>query len=206
MTDLVLVRHGETVWHADDRYAGVSDVALTERGERQAARLAEWAGGADLAAVWCSDLDRARRTADPCAAAAGVEPVVDGRLRELDFGEAEGMTKGELAEEHPDALAAFRADPVADHLPGGEDPVACAQRFTACLDDVVAAHPDGRVLVVAHGTAIRLALCHALGLPLGDYRRVFPVVGNCSLTVLRRDGDDAGLVQWNAPLPGLASG
>ena len=70
MTDLVLVRHGETVWHAENRYAGVSDVALTPRGEEQAARLARWARTAGLVAVWSSPLSRARRTAQGCAGAA----------------------------------------------------------------------------------------------------------------------------------------
>ncbi|NUT12685.1 MAG: histidine phosphatase family protein, partial [Nonomuraea sp.] len=54
MTDLVLVRHGETVWHAENRYAGTSDVDLTERGRDQAAMLAAWAAEAGLAAVWSS--------------------------------------------------------------------------------------------------------------------------------------------------------
>jgi broad specificity phosphatase PhoE len=69
MTELVLVRHGETVWHAENRYAGRSDVPLTPRGQEQAGALARWATGAGLDAVLTSPLCRARETAGPACAA-----------------------------------------------------------------------------------------------------------------------------------------
>lgn len=203
MTDLVLVRHGETVWHSEDRYAGSSDIELTSRGVRQAELLARWARTAGLAAVWSSQLSRAARTARDSAVALGVDLVVDDRLRELDFGEAEGLTKSDLAAAYPSELAAFRADPVEHHLPAGEPPPAAAHRFVACLDDITRAVPDGRVLVVAHTTAIRLAVCHLVGIDLSRYRQVFPAVGNCALTELRLSGRDAALLQFNTPVEGV---
>lgn len=206
MTDLVLVRHGETEWHAENRYAGVSDVPLTPHGVRQAERLAAWAGRAGLAAVWTSTLSRAELTARDSAAAAGVPLRVDERLRELDFGHAEGLTSGEMQDHFPGALRAFHADPVAGHLPGGEEPAGAARRFTACLGDIAAAHPDDRVLVVAHTTAIRLALCRLIGVPLSAYRRLFPRVRNCALTELRfAAGPDpeVALLEFNTPIEGL---
>lgn len=205
MTHLVLVRHGETEWHAENRYAGVSDVPLTAHGVRQAQRLAAWAADAGLAAVWTSTLSRAQLTARGCADAAGVTMHVDARLRELDFGRAEGLTSTEMRDRFPAALRAFHADPVADHLPGGEDPADAALRFTACLYDIVARHPDDRVLVVAHTTAIRLTLCHLMGVPLRDYRRLFPAVRNCALTELRMTGDhEVALLEFNTPIEGPA--
>ena len=197
MTDLVLVRHGETVWHAENRYAGVSDVALTPRGEEQAGQLAAWARNAGLAAVWSSPLSRARRTAEACAVDVPLE--VDARLRELDFGEGEGLTSAEMTQRFPEARAAFLDDPAAHPLPGGEDPVAAANRFTECLQEIAADLPDGRVLVVAHSSAIRLALCRLIGVPLSEYRRLFPRLRNCALTEVRlRDGRVA-LLQFNTP-------
>ncbi len=200
MTDLFLVRHGETIWHAENRYAGASDVELSPRGFAQAERLAEWASSAGLAAVWSSPLSRAVATATPCAGAAGLPLEVDARLRELDFGDGEGRTSAEMRELFPEAFAAFRADPVAHHLPGGEDPIEAVERFAACLRDVAAAWPEGRVLVVAHTTMIRLALCHLFGAPLGEYRRLFPAVENCALTEIRMSGRGAALVRFNVPL------
>ncbi|MCO5999007.1 histidine phosphatase family protein [Actinoallomurus rhizosphaericola] len=200
MTQLVLVRHGETEWHAENRYAGVSDVALTARGLEQAQQLAAWAKTAGLAAVWTSDLTRAQLTATACAEALGVPVNVDERLRELDFGHAEGLTHDEMHEQFPDALRAFRADPVADHLPGGEDPTEAVRRFTGCLYDLVDRYPGDRVLVVAHTTAIRLALCELIGAPLRDYRRIFPSVRNCALTEIRLTREEAALLEFNTPI------
>ena len=199
MTDVVLVRHGETVWHAENRYAGVSDVALTPRGEQQARQLAAWARTAGLVAVWSSPLRRARRTAQGCATVADLPLDVDARLRELDFGEGEGLTSAEMTSTFPEARAAFLADPAAHPLPGGEDPVAAAQRFTDCLEEITGKHPDGRVLVVAHSSAIRLALCRLIGVPLAEYRRLFPGLRNCALTELRLRPGRAALLQYNSP-------
>ncbi|GGQ43738.1 putative phosphoglycerate mutase [Actinomadura coerulea] len=200
MTRLILVRHGETEWHADNRYAGISDVALTPRGLDQARALAAWAGTARPDAVWCSDLSRSRLTAAPSAAAIGARLHVDERLRELDFGHGEGLTRAEMERKFPEELRAFLADPVAAHLPGGEDPAAAARRFTACLDDIARLHEGGRVLVVGHSTAIRLALCRLLGMPLKDYRRRFPSLGNCALTEIRLRDGEAALLEFNTPL------
>lgn len=203
MTDLVLVRHGETVWHAENRYAGVSEVELSPRGLGQAARLATWASSAGLAAVWSSSQGRALGTATPCAEAAGLRLQVDARLRELDFGDGEGLTSQEMRERIPEAFAAFGIDPVANHLPGGEDPIAAVGRFVACLHDISDLQSEGRVLVVAHATMIRLALCHLLGAPLGDYRRLFPAIGNCALTEIRMTGGRPALLQFNVPVEGI---
>lgn len=209
MTRIVLVRHGETVWHADNRYAGRSDVALTPLGHEQAERLAGWAAAAELDAIWCSPLSRARETADAVALATGQQPTVDARLAELDFGRGEGLTTADMREQFPDALAAFHADPAAHHLPDGEDPRAAADRSLACLRDIASAHPSGRVLVVAHTTLIRLTLCDLIGVPIGNYRRLFPFVRNGAITEIRLEAGGASLMQFNTPLesttaPGVA--
>lgn len=201
MTRLFLVRHGETVWHAENRYAGTTDVSLSPVGVEQARRLAAWAATAPLAGIWSSDLGRARATAQWSADAGSVELNVDRRLRELDFGAGEGLTAAEMAERFPEALQAFRADPAAAPLPGGEDPVAAAQRFTDCLDDLGRQYRGGAVLVVAHSTVIRLALCRLIGVPLSRYRQVFPVLRNCALTELVLDDDGhTALLEFNTPL------
>ncbi|MGK5728585.1 histidine phosphatase family protein [Streptomyces sp. URMC 124] len=207
MTDFLLVRHGETEWHAENRYAGRSDVSLTERGLRQGEALASWAAagqelgaGQEFDAVMCSPLSRARLTARPAAAALGLPLRVDERLTEVDFGRGEGLTRGEMAEAFPGELAAFLDDPVAHHLPGGEDPAAAAARAVACLTETARDLPGGRVLVVAHSTLLRLALCELLGIPLSRYRVVFPALENGSLTELRLREGRASLLRLNVPV------
>ena len=187
MTELVLVRHGETVWHADNRYAGRSDVELTDRGHDQAALLARWAAGAGLDAVVTSPLRRAHETAAPAADAAGVTCRVDERLVEVDFGDGDGLTRAEMHEVFPDALAAFVACPASHPLPHGEKGDAAVARALPVLREATTEHPDGRVLVVAHQSLLRLLLCALLDIPLDRYRTVFPRLESAARTVVRLD-------------------
>ncbi len=205
MTHLFVVRHATTVWHAEKRYAGTTDVPLNPAGYAQAERLAAWASKARLTAVWCSPLIRARETAAPAASAAGLEPLVDERLREIDFGKIEGKTMAEAEQLFPEEIRLFNADPVTYPFPGGEEPQQATRRTVSALRDIAAAHPDGRVLVVAHNTIIRLALCSLVGIPLARYRTVFPVVSNAALTEIRLEGENTALLQYNSPL-GTARG
>ncbi|SHN21495.1 histidine phosphatase family protein [Streptomyces yunnanensis] len=199
MTDFLLVRHGETVWHAENRYAGRSDVPLTDRGREQAQTLAHWAATADLTAIWTSPLSRARLTADPAADACGLTPHIDERLYELDFGQGEGLTRDDMRHRFPRSLAAFLADPAEHHLPGGEHPRHAAERAAACLAELAHDQPHGRILIVAHSTLIRVLLCHLLGIPLAEYRRTFPQLHNGALTEIRITGGHTALLRLNAP-------
>jgi len=205
VTRLFLVRHGATVWHAENRYAGSSDVALDPNGYAQAERLAAWASEAKLAAIWCSPLTRARETAAPAARATGLVPNVDERLREIDFGQIEGKTMAEAQQLFPEEIRRFKADPATYPMPGGEDPHEAAHRAVSTLRDIAVVHPNRRVLVIAHNTLMRLALCSVMGIPLARYRTVFPAVRNGALTEIRLEGENAALLQYNSPL-GTADG
>jgi|GEM_PF-420305 len=187
VTTVLLVRHGETPFHADNRYCGRTDVSITETGVRQAEALAAWAADAALTAVYCSTMRRAVQTATPVANAAGLPLRRDGRFVELDFGDAEGLTSAQMRQRWPAERDAFEADPVANPLPGGEDPHAAMDRGERALSDVVAAHPGGVVLVVCHSTFLRLVTCRMAGVDPSGYRRRFPKVANTSGAVLRHD-------------------
>ncbi|WP_353828461.1 histidine phosphatase family protein [Agromyces sp. SYSU T0242] len=199
MTTLYLARHGETVWHGEHRYAGSSDVALTSHGLAQADELGEWARRARLSAVVSSTLSRARLSAEPSAAAAGLELRTDARLVEIDFGSGEGRGPGELADRMPAEWAAFERHPARQPLPGGEAGMEGIARAKPALHELVeefgvgAATVGGsaesrrgdRVLVVMHGTLMRLLLCDWLGIDPDRYRDLFPEVENCALTPVR---------------------
>jgi broad specificity phosphatase PhoE len=204
-TTLFLVRHGQTAWHRANRYAGRADLELDATGRAQAAKLAGWAATAALSGVVSSTLRRAVQTARPAAAAASLALECDDRLRELDFGRAEGLRLADLRSSDPDAVRRFEDDPAAHPLPGGEDPVAAAARGRDCLLDVAATHPGGRVLVVAHNTLLRLALCELLGVPLRDYRRRFGQVVNGALTEIELGAGGAALRRYNAPVTDVRS-
>jgi probable phosphoglycerate mutase len=201
-TLLTLVRHGQTIWHAENRYAGVSDVPLDDTGRAQALALAEWARRQGFDALACSPVSRAVATAAPVAAALGIEPEIVPGLRETDFGIAEGRTLAELRVSHPDAATAFVADPVAHPFPGAEPPAAAAERVVSALCDVAERHRGGSVLVVAHNTLLRLALCAWLGIPLARYRAVLPRLDNAAATRLRVPADPTAppaLLDLNVP-------
>lgn len=202
MSRIVMVRHGETVWHAENRYAGRSDIELTERGLTQAQCFAAWVRESEITSVWSSPLSRAQFTAHPAAEALGLPFRIEERFIELDFGQGEGLTSKEMQQRFPEALAAFRLDPVRHFLPGGEDPVCAVERAFAALYSIAASvDAEGRVLVVAHNTLLRLVLCKMLGIPLSRYRAVFPRFDNCTLTEVSLAPDRAiALLSFNAPL------
>ena len=202
---LLLTRHAETVWHKENRYAGISDVDLTPNGVQQAQQLADWVHTRTIDAIVCSPVRRARETAAPSALAAGVDIEVEDDLREVGFGIAEGRT---LAELDPEVAAAFRADPVAHPFPGAEPPDEAAERCATALRRVAARHPHDTVLVVAHNTLLRLGLCVLLGLPVGRYRQVFPRLDNVAVTEIALPGTSlsdggagpAALLSFNVPV------
>ncbi len=200
-TTLLLARHGQTLWHAENRYAGVSDVALTDTGRRQARQLGEWAARNPVDAIWTSPLTRAVETAEPACRALGLVPHREHELRECDFGVVEGRTLAEFAAEQPDRAAAFLADPVACPFPDAEDPRAAVARGTEALRRIARAHEGERVLVVAHNSLLRLALCELIGVPLSEYRRVFPRLRNTAVSELRisEGGRQTVLISLNVP-------
>lgn len=197
-----LIRHGETPQHAENRYVGsATDAPLNGDGHRQARHLEPWATGAGLDAVLSSPLQRSRDTAAPAATAAGLSVRLDPRLVELDFGEAELLTGAEMRERFPDERAAFEADAYRNPLPGEESPAEATGRIRAVVDELGEGRYGRRVLVVSHGTLIRLLLCDLFGIDPGTYRLVFPSVRNTSGAVLRRSADRGwGLLAWNPPL------
>jgi broad specificity phosphatase PhoE len=200
VTRLALVRHGETIWNAENRYAGSTDIPLSPCGQEQAQKLANWASSVDLAGIWVSPLLRARETVRPSERLAGITARVDARLREIHFGQGEGLTDSEIRQSFPDAFAAFQSDPVSHHLPGGEDPRDVALRAIACFKEIETTHPRGRVLVVTHNTLIRVALCQLLGVPLSKYRTVFATIVNGALTEIHLQDGHVALLTFNSPL------
>lgn len=197
MTDVVLARHGQTRWHLGNRYTGSSDIGLDGRGAAQARLLAGWAERYGVTDLACTPLTRSRATAEAVAVRTGLSPVVLSALREIDFGVAEGSTMAELRESHPHEAAAFMADPVGAHWPGGDDP---AERTAEAVTELTswALRCGDRPLVVAHSTLVRLLVCHTLGIPLSDYRRRLPTLRPTGMTVLRVGaGADWSLIAYN---------
>lgn len=205
---LHIVRHGETVWHHENRYAGISDVKLTELGVEQATKLVTWATAAHLDAIVTSDLSRAIITAAPSAEACNLKPIVDPRFREVNFGSGEGMTKSEMQSEFPEEYSAFAGAPAEVALPNGERGVDAVTRAFEALKDIAECEELERVLVVAHSTLGRLLICALTGIPMNNYRKVFPGVKNGAVTTLEIPRvssiaelyGSASLLEFNRPI------
>jgi len=138
--------------------SGWFDAGLSPRGEQQARELGERRRHDAFAAVYCSDLTRAARTAEIAFGERGIPIVRDVRLRECDYG---------ALSRHPAAdIEALRASCIALPFPGGESYEQCVARVSAWLADAGAAHPGGHVLVIGHRATL-YALEHLLrGAPL----------------------------------------
>ncbi len=193
------MRHGETIWQGENRYAGSSDVPLSERGHQQAQALARWAKEAQITKLAVSPLLRARQTMQPIEEALAIPATVDDRLREIHFGRGEGLTLQQMSERFPEPYASFQRDPFAHWLPGGEDPKAVLQRGREALLDL-ASGGDGCVLAVTHNTLIRLVLCDLLGVAPSRYRELFPTLGNGSWTELEMQENRIALLHFNVPV------
>lgn len=202
MTTVTLTRHGRTAWHDGNRYTGSSDLDIDEQGRRQAERLARWATRTRPDLIYASTMRRARQTAEPVAAALGLHFNTDDRLRELDFGAAEGRTLGELRVATPRAVELFEYDAAAYHLPGGEHPERAADRATEALFEISARHPGQHVLVISHNTLIRLMVCRFLGIPLGRYRTALRGMEPTAITRLSFGPDSRVTLDHYNQLPG----
>ena len=163
-TVTILLRHGQTPMSVQKRYAGRTDVPLTDVGLQQAAAAAKRLASAGLAAIVTSPLLRTAQTAQTVAAVAGVPVVTDDGFRETDFGAWEGLTFAEVRERWPAELAAWLADPQLAP-PGGESFIDVNARVTTALDRVRAGRPGQTVLVVSHVTPIKLLVAAALLAP-----------------------------------------
>jgi alpha-ribazole phosphatase len=163
MTRLALVRHAEPEETAHGRCYGSLDVGLSQAGREHAARLAVELAGLDYDAVVTSPRTRARETAEPLAAARGLDVTVADDLREIDFGSFEGRTYAEIEQSEPELFRAWMETPTAVRFPGGESYGDLRVRALRALDAVRAAHESA--VVVTHGGVIRAGVAGWLELP-----------------------------------------
>jgi probable phosphoglycerate mutase len=192
-TLLLLVRHGETSANVEGIWHGSIDTQLTERGVRQAERVARHLAKThpNATAVYASPLIRSRDTARAIALALGLEARVEPDLTEYHLGSLEGTSYRELTAKHR-LFERMREDP--DHAPGGgESPRQVAERYARALRRIAAAHPGETAIVVAHGGALTLGLALLVDGDVNSWRRA---MANCAVSDLLLDPEPA-LVSFN---------
>jgi broad specificity phosphatase PhoE len=181
---LLLARHGESMWNAERRFQGSTDVPLSARGRAQAQALTRGLRPYRVRAAYASPFRRARETAELALQGTGVPVVVLDELRELSLGQWEGCTVEEIRARDGDPYVAWLRAPHDCPPPGSEPLPVVSERVRAAVDRIAAAHPNGDdVLVVAHGGVISVYACHLLGCSFNSLWRLR--VDNASLTVVR---------------------
>lgn len=191
----MLWRHGQTVWNAERRFQGQSDIPLDEVGQVQADRAARLLAALRPDLIVASDLSRAAQTAAPLSRLTGLEVTLDKDLRERSGGRWEGLTDTEIRTRYPAEHASWTP-------PDGEPSALVAERVAGALlrvADAVSgpAMTTGLAVVVSHGAALRLGMSRLLGMP----EELFGVLGplsNCSWSVLGRRHGRWRLVEHNA--------
>ena len=175
MTELWLVRHGQTDWNVSGRYQGHTDIPLNAAGLAQAhalaALLADKSNGHQpptFSAIYSSDLSRAYQTAQILAQALGLTVQKHPGLREVGLGDWEGQTRDIVHASYPEVVLAREANKLDVPPPGGETNRQAARRVAAVANEIAHACPAGRVLVVSHGITVAALICQANGFPLED--------------------------------------
>lgn len=178
MVKLLLVRHGETEWNKTGRYQGHSDVELSAIGLWQAERLRDRLAGQRIDAVYSSDLKRASHTAQIITSQHNLAVMPGKELREINFGELEGMTYDEIQLHYPN-WSGISSDV---SIPGGESLSQLAFRIELFVPRLTEHSGDKTVLVVAHGGALRVLVCILLGIGIEHWRQIR--LDGASLTIM----------------------
>jgi probable phosphoglycerate mutase len=167
-----LIRHGETTWNCEKRLQGQLDSPLTEKGIRQSRTLAGRLSEVKFDAVYSSDLERAKHTAQMITAQSHHASIhYDNRIRERHFGNFQGLTWEEIMAAYPDEAARELAGNPLNQVPGGESKHQVLARATAFFNDIALWHKGQKVLVVSHGGVINVWTKHVLRVPLETPRR-----------------------------------
>ena len=174
-----------TINAEEKRYSGHLDVPLSKEGEKQLERLAchlvhgiseitrqRRADTVLLDYVYCSDLQRARKSAEIIARPFGLQPVVIPDLRERNFGRWEGMTFDEILQKYPEEFDAWVHDPLAFFPVDGESTETVRDRVMAAFYDIIEKRKGKKIAIVAHGGVNRIILCELLGIPLQNIFKI----------------------------------
>ena len=170
ITRVFLVRHGATTLSAEDRFAGATDVDLSDEGREQTQRLAQRLRKEAVAAVYASPLGRTVETARILAAPHKLEVGTRDGLREISHGRWEQLTRREVEERFPSEAREWERDPFTFAPEGGESGLDVTARALPVLLDLVRQHPAQKILVVSHKATIRLLLSSLLGFDPRRYR------------------------------------
>lgn len=200
MTELILIRHGETDWNRELRFQGQVDVPLNATGHEQARRLAERLGAERLAVdhLVCSDLIRTRQTAQPVLGTLlpqlNIDNVVDASLREQSFGLVDGMRVDDIKLQHAEAWENWLRFDADGGMPGGETTRQFHTRVMDAVRRLAQEHAGKTLMVVTHGGVLDMIWRTAQGVGLHGPRQ--SDIPNAGFNRVRLNGDAVELLHW----------
>lgn len=198
MTEILLIRHGETDWNAERRLQGHLDIALNAEGVRQAKALGQALRDETLDAIFSSDLGRARQTAQAIAAGHGLEVQIEPGLRERCYGAFEGLRHADIEARYPREYAAWRGRELDAVLPDGVQVAETLRDFAAravgTVVGLAVAHQLRRIAVVSHGGVLECLCREARGLDW-SVPRDFDI-RNASINRLHWNGNALRVLEW----------
>ena len=169
-TRVYLIRHGATTLSAEDRFAGATDVDLSDEGRRQAEALALRLSDDHITAVYCSPMRRTIETATIVARPQGLTPILRDGFREINHGRWEALRRSEVEAQFPQEYLEWEEDPYIYAPQGGESGLSVLARALPVMREVVLNHAGENVAVVSHKATIRLIISSLLGFDPRGYR------------------------------------
>jgi len=195
MSTLLLVRHGETALNSSERYWGHTDVKLGALGIKQAERLRDLLAEEKINVIYSSNLERAWKTAEIIASRHKVDIITCAELKEVNFGELEGLTFKEIAQRYPEVVKSWVEGKTELKYPGGESLSEFAVRVTSFTQRLKNVAPEQTALIVAHSGVLRLLMCHLMDIGQENWWRF--KLDFASLSVMETNSRGAILISLN---------
>jgi alpha-ribazole phosphatase len=172
LSRLLLVRHGEIATDNTGKFWGHTDIALNETGVLQVERLGERLSGEPIDEIYSSDLSRAFHSAEIIAARHNLNIATTEKLREIHFGDIEGLTFEEIDRQYPELSKSWTDDDLTFRFPKGESFTELEERVCGFITEVNLYNRDCTILIVSHGGLLRMLICHILGLNLKHWKQL----------------------------------
>ncbi len=193
-TELILIRHGETVWNRQRKLQGLGESELTDLGIRQAEAAAKALSGEHFDAVYASPLIRAKKTAEIITEGLDAQILYDDDLREWNLGIFEGLTIKDIAEQYPEEYIRFSSRDPDYVIPEGESSRQRYNRAVGCLQRIAGRHLRARILVVTHRGILDSVIRRIMFIPLD--RAIAYSQFNCGFNTIEIDGKSWKLLTW----------
>lgn len=195
VTEIILVRHGETDWNKEGIFRGRKDIPLNENGLRQAGRVASYLAKRKLDGVLSSPLSRALATAEIVARPHNLPVEVNSDLIDFNYGEWQGLTQKEAEEKYVELYRDWQSHPEQVTMPGGENLDEVRVRALWVVQNVIKLYPGGTVVIVTHDVVGKVIIYTLLGLDHSYFWNIR--LDNCGVTTFFAEGDRFIMVSHN---------